>query len=126
MVGGMNMKVTMGMIVNEVAAENIKTASQITAVVMDMMQGGMAMSYDSNKQDEELDQMGQMMKSQFDPMMKATIYMSQDKMGNMIETKIEPTIDGMEQLNTISNTINDPKEKVALGSSWTSEKKIKE
>jgi hypothetical protein len=126
MVGGMNMKVTMGMIVNEVAAENIKTASQITAVVMDMMQGGMAMSYDSNKQDEELDQMGQMMKSQFDPMMKATIYMSQDKMGNMIETKIEPTIDGMEQLNTISNTINDPKEKVTLGSSWTSEKKIKE
>jgi hypothetical protein len=126
MVGGMNMKMTMGMIVTEVAAENIKTASQITAVVMDMMQGGMTMSYDSNKKDEELDQMGQMMKSQFDPMMKATIYMSQDKMGNMIETKIEPTIDGMEQLTTISNTINDPKEKVTLGSFWTSEKKIKE
>ena len=122
MQGGMNMKMTMGMIVTEVAAENIKTESQITAVVMDMMQGGMTMSYDSNKKDEELDQMGQMMKSQFDPMMKATIYTSQDRMGNMIETKVEPSIPGMEQLTTSSNTINYPKEKVTVGSSWTSEK----
>jgi hypothetical protein len=119
--GGMNMKMTMGMIVTEVATENIKTESQITSVVMDMMQGGMSMSYDSNKKEEELDQMGQMMKSQFDPMMKATIYTSQDRMGNMIETKIEPAIAGMEQLTSSSNTTNYPKEKVTVGSSWTSE-----
>jgi hypothetical protein len=121
MQGGMNMKMTMGMIVTEVAAENIKTESQITAVVMDMMQGGMTMSYDSNNKDEELDQMGQMMKSQFDPMMKATIYTSQDRMGNIIETKIEPAIPGMEQLTGNTNTINYPEEKVSVGSSWTSE-----
>ena len=54
--GGLNMKMTMGMIVTEVSEDNIKTESQITAVVMDMMQGGMTMSYDSNKKEEELDQ----------------------------------------------------------------------
>ena len=121
MQGGMNMNMTMGMIVTEVAEKNIKTESKITSVVMDMMQGGMSMSYDSNKKDEELDQMGQMMKSQFDPMMKATIHSSLDNMGNMIETKIEPAIPGMEQLTNSSGTINYPKEKVSVGSSWISE-----
>lgn len=119
--GGMNMKMTMGMIVADVAEENIKTESQITSIVMDMMQGGMTMNYDSNKSDEELDQMGQMLKSQFAPMMEAIIYTSQDRMGNMIETKVEPSIPGMEQLTNSSNTVNYPEEKVSVGSSWTSE-----
>ena len=43
---------------------------------MNMMQGGMTMSYDSNKKDEELDQMGQMLKSQFDPMMEAQLHIT--------------------------------------------------
>lgn len=120
--GGMNMKMTMGMIVTDVAEENIKTESQITAVVIDMMQGGMTMSYDSNKSDEELDQMGQMLKSQFEPMMKAIIYNTLDHQGNMIDTKLDPAIPGMEQMtNRAMTTINYPKEKVSVGSSWTSE-----
>ena len=121
MQGGMNMKMTMGMIVTEVAAENIKTESQITAVVMDMMQGGMTMSYDSNS-DEELDQMGQMLKSQFAPMMEAITYATIDHQGNLIDTKQDPVVPGMEQMtNRAMNTINYPKEKVSVGSSWTSE-----
>ena len=119
--GGMNMNMTMGVIITEVGAKNIKTESKITSVVMDMMQGEMSMSYDSNKKEAELDQMGQMMKSQFDPMMKATIHTSLDNLGNMIETKIEPAIPGMEQLTGSASTINYPEEKVSVGSSWTSE-----
>ena len=120
--GGMNMKMTMGMIVADVVEENIKTESQITSIVMDMMQGGMTMNYDSNKSDEELDQMGQMLKSQFAPMMEAVIYNTSDLQGNMIDTKLDPAIPGMEQItNRSMNTINYPKEKVSVGSSWTSE-----
>ncbi|MDC1379538.1 DUF6263 family protein [Algibacter sp.] len=119
--GGMNMNMTMGVIITEVGAKNIKTESKITSVVMDMMQGEISMSYDSNKKEAELDQMGQMMKSQFDPMMKATIHTSLDNLGNMIETKIEPAIPGMEQLTASASTINYPEEKVSVGSSWTSE-----
>ena len=119
--GGMNMKMTMGMIVADVEEEIIKTESQITSIVMNMMQGGMTMNYDSNKSDEELDQMGQMLKSQFAPMMEAVIYNTSDLQGNMIDTKLDPAIPGMEQItNRSMNTINYPKEKVSVGSSWTS------
>ena len=86
MQGGMNMKMTMGMIVADVVEESIKTESQITSIVIDMMQGGMTMSYDSNS-DEELDQMGQMLKSQFAPMMEAITYATIDHQGNLIDTK---------------------------------------
>ena len=120
--GGMNMKMTMGMIVDDVVEENIKTESQITSIVMDMMQGGMTMSYDSNKNDEELDQMGQMLKSQFAPMMESVIYNTLDSQGNVLDTKLDPAIPGMEQMtNRAMSTINYPKEKVSVGSSWTSE-----
>ena len=120
--GGMNMKMTMGMIVADVEQDNIKTESQITSIVMDMMQGGMTMSYDSNKNDEELDQMGQMLKSQFAPMMESVIYNTLDSQGNVIDTKLDPAIPGMEQMtNRAMSTINYPKEKVSVGSSWTSE-----
>ena len=106
----MNMKMTMGMIVADVAEENIKTEYQITSIVMDMMQGGMTMNYDSNKSDEELDQMGQMLKSQFAPMMEAIIYNTLDYQGNMIDTKLDPAIPGMEQItNRSMNAINYPK-----------------
>ena len=123
--GGMNMKMTMGMIVDDVVEENIKTESQITSIVMDMMQGGMTMSYDSNKNDEELDQMGQMLKSQFAPMMESVIYNTLDSQGNVLDTKLDPAIPGMEQMtNRAMSTINYPKEKVSVGSSWTSENEI--
>ena len=120
--GGMIMKMTMGMIVTEVAEENIKTESMITSVNLEMMQGGMTMSYDSSKKEEELDQMGQMMKSQFDPMMEATIHTTFDNLGNMIDNKIDPPLPGMSQIAANTNVINYPKEKVSVGSSWTSEK----
>jgi hypothetical protein len=123
--GGTSMNVTMGMNIVEVDEKNIKTESIITYILMNIMQGGTSMSYDSNKKEEELDQMGQLMKSQFDPMMNATIHTTLDNTGNTIETKIEPPIPGMEQFTGSSNAINYPKEKVSVGSSWTSENENK-
>lgn len=119
--GGTDMKMAMGMIVSEVTPEDIKLESQITSIAMDVMQGGMSMSYDSSKKAEELDNMGQMMKTQIDPMMKAVIYTTLDRMGNMIDMKVEPVVPGMDQFSGNSNSINYPKEKVSVGSSWTSE-----
>jgi hypothetical protein len=119
--GGTDMKMAMGMIVSEVSPEDIKLESQITSIAMDVMQGGMSMSYDSSKKAEELDNMGQMMKTQIDPMMKAVIYTTLDRMGNMIDMKVEPVVPGMDQFSGNSNSINYPKEKVSVGSSWTSE-----
>jgi len=120
--GGVNMKINMGVIVSEVSGDNVKTESKILSVAVDMMQGGMAMSYDSNKKDEELDQMGQMLKSQFDPMMNSIIYNSYDKLGNITETKVEPSVPGMNQLTEGSGSVIYPNEKISVGSSWSSNK----
>ena len=120
--GGVNMKMNMGVIVSEVSGDNVKTESKILSVAIDMMQGGMAMSYDSNKKDEELDQMGQMLKSQFDPMMNSIIYNSYDKLGNITETKVEPSVPGMNQLTEGSGSVIYPNEKISVGSSWSSNK----
>lgn len=120
--GGVNMKMNMGVIVSEVSGDNVKTESKILSVALDMMQGGMAMSYDSNKNDEELDQMGQMLKSQFDPMMNSIIYNTYDKLGNITETKVEPSVPGMNQLTEGSASVIYPNEKISVGSSWSSNK----
>ena len=120
--GGLNMKMNMGVIVSEVSGDNVKTESKILSVALDMMQGGMAMSYDSNKKGEELDQMGQMLKSQFDPMMNSIIYNSYDKLGNITETKVEPSVPGMNQLTEGSGSVIYPNEKISVGSSWSSNK----
>ncbi len=85
--GGMSMTMKMNSNVNSVDDELIMLESKIKSIAMNMNQGGMVMDYDSNKSSEELDQMGQMMKSQFDPILKATIYNSVDRYGNVLEVK---------------------------------------
>ena len=112
--GEMNMNMEMNSNVSSADNQAIILESKIGSIVMDMNQGGMAMSYDSNKSGEELDQMGQMMKSQFDPILQATIYNSVDRYGNVLEVR-------MEQFTGNQNAINFPVEEVSVGSSWTSE-----
>jgi hypothetical protein len=119
--GGVDLTMTMNMIVEEVNEDNYKTESKIAAIVMDMAQGINFMSYDSSKKAEDLDEAGKMMKGQFDPMMKAVIYTTISKLGENVETKIEPSIPGMDQMASESGAIRYPEEKVSVGSSWTSE-----
>ena len=119
--GGMSMTMFMNSNVSSVNDQSIILESKVESVVMNMNQGGMVMDYDSNKSSEELDQMGQMMKSQFDPILKATIYNSVDRYGNVLEVKVEPSLPGMEQFTGSQNAINFPEEEVSIGSSWESE-----
>jgi len=120
--GEMNMNMEMYSTVNNADDKAITLESKIESIVMTMNQGGMAMNYDSNKTDEELDPMGQMMKSQFDPILQATIYNTFDRYGNVLEVRMEPKpLPGMEQFTDNQNAINFPDEEVSVGSSWTSE-----
>ena len=114
----MKMSMTSDMNVTEVKDEITNTESQITSIAMDIMQGGMSMSYDSNANEETLDQMGKMMQSQFKPMMDAKIMSSTDKMGKVVDIKVEPMIPGMENL-TKNNGIAYPEEAVKVGSTWS-------
>ena len=105
--GEMNMNMGMYSTVSNVDDKAIILESKIESIVMTMNQGGMAMNYDSNKTDEELDPMGQMMKSQFDPILQATIYNTFDRYGNVLEVRMEPKpLPGMEQFTDNQNAIN--------------------
>lgn len=127
--GEMNMNMEMYSTVNNVDDKAIILESKIESIVMTMNVGGMAMNYDSkamnydsNKTDEELDPMGQMMKSQFDLILQATIYNTFDRYGNVLEVRMKPKpLPGMEQFTDNQNAINFPDEEVSVGSSWTSE-----
>ena len=60
----MDMKMTSRLDVTEVDGDVYSSEKKITKIVMDIMQGLNAMSYDSSKSDEDLDEMGMMLKSQ--------------------------------------------------------------
>ena len=119
--GGMTMTMAMNSLVSNADSEAIALESKINSIVINIDQGGMTMNYDSTKNAEELDQMGQMMKSQFDPFLKATIFNSMDLYGNVLETRMEPSLAGMEQFTVNQNAINFPEEAISVGSSWVSE-----
>ncbi|AUC85126.1 hypothetical protein CW731_07390 [Polaribacter sp. ALD11] len=119
--GGVDMKMTMDMVVTGKEGDVITTESKIKAIDMNMLQGGMAMSFNSSMKEEDLDQMGKMMKQQFDPMMKATIISKMSTEGEILETKVEPSTPAMDQFTKQVKGVKYPKEKVSVGSSWTDE-----
>ncbi|WP_194850184.1 DUF6263 family protein [Nonlabens antarcticus] len=119
--GGTEMIMMMDMTVSDVSDELIKTESKISSMGMEVNQGGITMSYDSSKTDDELDATGKMLKSQLSPMMDAVIYNTIDIYGNTVNTTVEPAIPGTEQLTAGQASINYPKEEVSVGSSWTSD-----
>lgn len=119
--GFMNSKMTMDMTVPVVKDGLFETVTKLTYIKMDVEQGGISMSYDTGMNAEELDDMGQMMKSQLDPMMNSMIYITFDTLGTKVETRVEPSnAAGLEQLTQSSGSIIYPLEKVSVGSTWTS------
>ncbi|PRP68150.1 DUF6263 family protein [Nonlabens agnitus] len=118
--GSTDMTIMMDMEVTEVTDEVIEAESKITSIVMDVNQAGMSMSYDSSKNDDELDATGKMLKGQLSPMMSAVIRTTMDEYGNTLSTKVVPSIPSMEQFST-ATTIDFPKQEVKVGSSWTSD-----
>ena len=117
--GGVDMKMSMDMIVTSKDGDMLTTESKIKSINMNMLQGGMAMSYDSSMKEEDLDEMGKMMKQQFDPMMKSTIIAKVNNRGEILETKVEPSNPAMDQLTAQAKGIIYPNEEVSVGTSWS-------
>ncbi|MDC1238049.1 DUF6263 family protein, partial [Polaribacter sp.] len=117
--GGVDMKMSMDMIVTSKDGDMLTTESKIKSINMNMLQGGMAMSYDSSMKVEDLDEMGKMMKQQFDPMMKSTIIAKVNNQGEILETKVEPSNPAMDQLTAQAKGIIYPNEEVSVGTSWS-------
>ena len=117
--GGVDMKMSMDMIVTSKDGDMLTTESKIKSINMNMLQGGMAMSYDSSMKDDDLDEMGKMMKQQFDPMMKSTIIAKVNSQGEILETKVEPSNPAMDQIIAQAKGVIYPNEEVLVGTSWS-------
>ena len=117
--GGVDMKMSMDMVVTSKDGDMLTTESKIKSINMNMLQGGMAMSYDSSMKDDDLDEMGKMMKQQFDPMMKSTIIAKVNSQGEILETKVEPSNPAMDQIIAQAKGVIYPNEEVLVGTSWS-------
>ena len=122
---------SMGMFVNmEVKVTDVKddiydSEMKFTKMTMDMLQGGQAMSFDSSKSDDELDEVGKKMKAQMAPMLKAIIYAKGNNLGEITDVKVEPSIPGVEDMAKQSSNFVYPKEAIKVGSTWSMVKEEK-
>lgn len=119
--GGLDMKMSMEMKVNEVVGDTINTESKIKKISMNMLQAGQIMSFDSTMKEEDLDQMGKMMKQQMDPMLQATIFSKITNQGEIVKVSVEPMTPAMDQFTKQNQGVKYPKEKVSVGSTWSEE-----
>ena len=115
----MDMKMSSKMSITNVDGDTFNSESKFTRVVVDLMQGMNAMSYDSNKSDDELDEMGMMMKSQMSPMLKAVISVKGTNLGEVLESSSSVAFQGSENLGK-SNVVF-PKEAVKVGDTFKME-----
>ncbi|MBN4084854.1 hypothetical protein JYT89_00770 [Flavobacteriaceae bacterium AH-315-B10] len=120
----MIMKMEMSMDVIDVKDDVYNTEMKIKNVSIDMIssQDGMNMYYDSNKSDDELDEMGKQMKMQFAPMLEMVIFAKTNNLGEVLETRIEPYIPNTEQFTNQSSGVVYPKNEVKVGDTWSIEK----
>ncbi len=116
----MDMTMTADLKITDVNAKTFSSETKFNKIVMDVMQGEMAFSYDSSKSDDELDEVGMMLKSQMGPILQAVIYSKVDSYGNVIEAKAEPSFQGAENVGE-SNVVY-PEKAVKVGDTFSMEK----
>jgi hypothetical protein len=121
----MGMAINMDIKVLDVNDDTYESEMKFTKMTMDMLQGGNAMSFDSTKKDEELDEAGKMMKAQMGPMLQAIITAKGNNLGEMIAVSVAPNVPGMEDIANQSSNVVYPKEAVKVGSTWTTTKEQK-
>jgi len=125
--GAVIMKMTMGMEteITEVNKDTYSSVMKFTKMVMEMNQGGMNITFDSTKSDDELDEMGKMMKAQMGPTLQAVFYAKGNNLGEVLEMRVEPNIPGASDMANQSNNVIFPKKAVRVGDTWAIEKENK-
>lgn len=121
----MDLTIIMNTDITDSSKDTYVSKMKIANISMDMSQGGMNMSYDSSKSDEELDAMGKMMKAQMGPMLQAVITIKGNTLGEVTVTSIEPNIPGASDFANQSNNVIYPKKAVRVGDTWTMNKEDK-
>lgn len=104
----------------EVENDEFTTKTKFERIKMDMIQAGATMSYDSDTKEEELDEMGKMLKTQVGGLLKAEITSKTNARGKVLDVKITPPMPGAESMS--SSGILYPEEALKVGDSWSEKK----
>lgn len=80
----MDINTKMSQKITEVSGSEYTSTMKIVSMEMNMNQGGMSVSYDSTKSDDELDETGKMMKAQMGPMLKAVVTAKGNNLGKYL------------------------------------------
>tara|TARA_R110002126_G_scaffold124451_4_gene266548 strand:+ start:56805 stop:57539 length:735 start_codon:yes stop_codon:yes gene_type:complete len=102
-----------------VKGDTIVNESKIEKMTMDMVQGGQIMNYDSSKKDDELDEMGKMMKAQMAPILSAVITSKSSALGDVLDVTIVPNLPQVAQMGKQNSSVVYPKEAVKIGTTWS-------
>ena len=105
-----------------VKGDTIVNESKIIKMTMDMVQGGQVMNYDSSKKDDELDDMGKMMKTQMAPILSAVITSKSSALGDVLDVTIVPNLPQVAQMGKQNSSVVYPKESVKIGTTWSENK----
>ncbi|WP_397446126.1 DUF6263 family protein [Polaribacter sp. R77954] len=102
--------------------DTIVNNTKIEKMSMDMLQGGQIISFDSSKKDDELDEMGKMMKTQMAPLLSVVMTSKLSSLGDLLDTTIEPNIPQAQEMGKQNSSVVYPKEEVKVGSTWSTTK----
>lgn len=114
----MDMNMSMKQDITSVTGDTYVSQMKIAKISTDISQGGMNMSYDSTKSDDELDAGGKAMKGQMGPMLNAVITVKGNSIGEIFETTVEPSVPGTQDLTEQSNNVVYPKKALRVGDTW--------
>ncbi|MBL4644210.1 MAG: hypothetical protein JKY44_11540 [Flavobacteriaceae bacterium] len=116
----MSMDVSMKMKqeITSVTGDTYVSTMRISHISMDMSQGGMNMSYDSSKSDDELDASGMMLKAQMGPALQSVITIKGNTLGKVSEMSMEPKVPGAQNLADQFTNIEFPKNALNVGDTW--------
>ena len=103
----------------DVKGDTIVNESKIEKMTMDMVQGGQVMNYDSSNNDDELDEMGKMMKTQMAPILSAVITSKSSSLGDVLDVAIVPNLPKVAQMGKQNSSVVYPKEAVKIGTTWS-------
>lgn len=121
---GMNNATDMTMEVLGVEDGVITSETKVDKIVMDMMQAGMMMTYDTSAKEENVDEMGKMLKQQIDPMLKVVITSKVDEKGKFISIDVAPAnIPSAAQFKNQA-TITFPEKALRVGDTWADESEV--
>ncbi|MFI1773512.1 DUF6263 family protein [Thalassobellus citreus] len=123
--GNMDMKMSMEMDITDVNDDIYDSTIKFTKIAMNSNAGGQTMNFDSDKKDEELDDMGKMLKTQMSPMLNAVISAKGNNLGEVTEIHVEPKTPGLDDIGNQLSNVTYPKEAVKVGSTWEMDKESK-